>query len=257
MLRPRIIPVLLLRGDGLIKGIKFNHYQYVGDPINAVKIFSEKKADEILFLDIDASREHRIISTELVRKVAEESYMPFGVGGGIKTIEDIRKLLGAGAEKVSINTALVESPNLVSEAANKFGSQSIVASIDVKRKWNGAYQIIILSGKKATGLDPIAFAAKMEKLGAGEIMINSIERDGTMQGYDLNIISQIAKSVNIPVIACGGARNIADLRDAIHIGEASAAAAGSLFVFHGPKRAVLISYPSYEDLEWIYQKSGL
>jgi cyclase len=252
MLRPRIIPILLLQGEGLVKGVHFKDYKYVGDPINAVKIFSEKEVDEIIFLDISASKEGRTISPELIQKIADEAYMPFGVGGGIRSIETIRSLLSAGAEKVSLNTAAVETPCLISEAARMFGSQCIVVSIDVKRDLRGNFCVYTRSGLRNTGLDPIKWILDVERLGAGEILLNSIDRDGTMKGYDLDLIMSVTKAVKIPVIVCGGAGKVQDLKDAIHNGNASAAAAGSLFVFHGPKRAVLINTPSTAELETIW-----
>jgi len=238
----------LLRGDGLVKGVKFDKYKYVGDPINAVRIFSEKEVDELLFLDITATQEGRITSPAFVQKIADECYMPFGVGGGIQTVEQARRLLSAGAEKVSINTAAIETPLLITEISESFGRQSLVVSIDVKRKWNGAYRVYTHSGTKDTGLEPVEWAEEVERLGAGELLLNSIDRDGTMKGYDLPLIESITQVTNIPVIACGGANDIQALGAAINVSGASAAAAGSIFVFHGPKRAVLINFPSKEEI---------
>jgi cyclase len=249
LLRPRVIPCLLLRGEGLEKGVRFKNYKYVGDPINAVRIFSEKEVDELLFLDIFATRENRIPLPDFIQRIADESFMPFGVGGGIRTVQDIRRLLSAGAEKVSINTAAVENPPLIKEASEVFGSQSIVVSIDAKQGWSGSYRVYTRAGTNRTKLDPVSWALQVEDLGAGEILLNSIDRDGTMKGYDLDLIKSVTDAVNIPVIACGGAGKAQDLGDAIRIGGAAAAAAGSLFVFHGPKRAVLINFPSSEELE--------
>ena len=243
MIIPRIIPCLLLCNNGLVKGIQFKNYRYVGDPMNAVKIFSEKEADELLFLDITATKAKRITPISIIEKIADECYMPFGVGGGIKTIEEIRSLLHAGAEKVSINTTAVKNPALVKEASSIFGSQSIVVSIDVRKKWNGKYQIYSNCGTEAAKEDLLDFVVKMENYGAGEILINSIERDGTMAGYDIELIRSVANLVSIPVIACGGAGKMQDIADVIDKANASAAAAGSIFVFHGRKRGVLISYP--------------
>ena len=255
MIRPRVIPVLLLRGEGLVKGVQFKDYKYVGDPMNAVKIFSNKEVDELLFLDIFATTEHRPISLDLVRKIADEAYMPFGVGGGIRTVGEIRSLLAAGAEKISLNTTAVENPGLIEETAGFSGSQSVVVSIDIKKDWKGNYQVFTHSGNKPTGLHPVDWAMKAEKLGAGEIMLNCIDRDGTMKGYDLKLIAEVSKAVTIPVIACGGAGKVQDLADAVHVAGASAAAAGSIFVFHGPKRAVLINVPSENELHVVWENS--
>jgi imidazole glycerol-phosphate synthase subunit HisF len=255
MIRPRIIPVLLLRGDGLVKGIQFKDYKYVGDPMNAVKIFSTKEVDELLFLDIFATTENRAISVDLIRKIADEAYMPFGVGGGIRTVGEIKSLLAAGAEKISLNTAAVENPGLIEEAAGFSGSQSVVVSIDVSKNWKGNYQVFTHSGNKPTGLHPLDWAIKAEKHGAGEILLNSINRDGTGKGYDLDLITEVSKAVTIPVIACGGAGKMQDLADAIHVAGASAVAAGSFFVFYGTKRAVLINFPPDGELQLVWKKS--
>lgn len=243
MLRPRVIPCLLLRGEGLVKGVRFSNYKYVGDPINAVRIFSEKEVDELLFLDIMATSENRTVAPNFIQKIADECYMPFAIGGGINSVEQVQDLLGAGAEKVSINTAAIDDPLLIRQVADAFGSQSIVVSIDVKRNWRGLYRVYTHSGKRSTRLDPIDWARTAEQLGAGEILLTSIDNDGRMQGYDHNLIQQVAGAVSIPVIACGGAGTTAHLRSAVIDGKASAVAAGSLFVFYGPKRAVLINFP--------------
>ena len=252
MLIPRVIPCLLLRNNGLVKGSRFNDHKYVGDPINAVRIFSEKEADELIFLDIAASKEKRIISLEFVEKVADECFMPFAVGGGIKNVEQIRRILYAGAEKVCINSAAVENPTLIKEASDQFGVQSIVVSIDVKKKLFSKPRVYIHNGRKKTEYEPVTFARKMEEMGAGEILITSINCEGTMNGYDLDLIREVADGVDIPVIAAGGAGKIDDFKDAVNTGHASAVCAGSLFVFHGPKRAVLITFPERKTLEQLF-----
>jgi cyclase len=256
MLRPRVIPILLLRGEGLVKGIQFKDYRYVGDPMNAIKIFNEKEVDELIFLDILATKENRIPRLDYIGKIADECYMPFGVGGGIKNVEEIRRILYAGAEKVSINTAAVENPALIKEAANQFGSQSVVVSIDVKKRWGGSNNVYTHAGSKQTKLEPVRWAVRAAELGAGEILLNSIDRDGMMQGYDLELIAQVASAVDVPVIACGGAGKVEDLGEAVYRGGASAVAAGSMFVFHGRKRAVLINYPTQEELEDVFGQTG-
>jgi imidazole glycerol-phosphate synthase subunit HisF len=248
MFRPRVIPVLLLRNLGLVKSIKFKDYKYIGDPINAVRIFNDLRADELVFLDINASKEKRKISLDFVRKVGDECNMPFSVGGGIRTIEDIREVLMSGAEKVVINTAAVEDPEFIRQASEEFGSSTIVVCIDVRKKFFGDNIVCIYSGSKSTTYDPADYARLMAEKGAGEILIQSISNDGMMQGYDLNLISEISNAVTIPVIACSGAGNIQDLKQAIVMGNASAVAAGSLFVYFGPRRAVLINYPNKEEL---------
>jgi cyclase len=251
MLGVRVIPSLLLKGKGLVKGVKFKDHSYVGDPINAVHIFNEKEVDELVFLDITATSEGRTIGLDVVKNIADECYMPFAVGGGIKTVEQIREILYAGAEKVIINTAAIENPDLVKEASEVFGSQSIVVSIDVDKKMFKCYQVVTNSGKKSTGKNPVDLAMDMEAAGAGEILLTSIDMEGSMQGYDLELIKQVADAVNIPVIASGGAGALEDFKEAVDAC-ASAVSAGSMFVFHGPRRAVLINYPSKSELENLF-----
>ncbi len=251
MIRPRVIPALLLQGQGLVKTVKFKNPTYLGDPINIVRIFNDKEVDELVFLDITATNENRPPSFEMLANITSECFMPLGYGGGIRNMEDVQELLGIGIEKVILNTSAVENPALVRSVADYAGSSSVVISMDVKKILLGKYETYIRSGKKNTGLDPVKHAVEMEKQGAGELFINSIDRDGTMQGYDLDLIKRVTDAVSIPVVACGGAGKLQDLADAINIGGASAAAAGSLFVFQGPLRGVLISYPSQNDLKRI------
>lgn len=244
----RVIPVLLLRGQGLVKTTKFRDPKYVGDPINAVRIFNEKEVDELAILDISATAEARDPPFDLLQDIAGEAFMPMAYGGGLNSIEQIRRIFSLGFEKVIINSASFRNMGLISEAASIFGSQSIVCSVDLKKNWLGQAELVSQSGKKRerVGLRQHLMAA--EKAGAGEILVNSVDRDGTMSGYDLNIIRQVADTVSVPVIACGGAGSIDHFADAIKIGGASAVAAGSLFVFVGPHRAVLINYPDRDVL---------
>jgi imidazole glycerol-phosphate synthase subunit HisF len=247
MFRPRVIPVLLLKGDGLVKTVKFSTPKYLGDPINAVRIFNDLEADELIFLDILASMEKRTISVELVKQIGDEAYMPFGVGGGISTVKDAMLLINSGAEKVILNTQAFYDPRLIESIADQLGSQSVVVSIDVKKNWLGKYQVFVKSGKEKTAINPVEFARRSADSGAGEIIINSIDRDGMMEGYDLDIITEISQAVNIPVVACGGAGLLADFKNG-HQAGAHAVAAGSMFVFHGPRRAVLVNYPEKQEL---------
>jgi cyclase len=248
MIRPRVIPCLLLRNEGLVKTVKFKDPKYLGDPINIVRIFNDKEVDELVFLDILATVENRPPNFELLGKITSECFMPLGYGGGIRTLEDVKKLLAIGVEKIVLNTSAVENPSLIRAAADYAGSQAVVISIDVKKTMFGKYEVCTRAGKKGTGLDPVKFAVEMEKQGAGELFLNAIDRDGTMQGYDLELVRRVADSVTVPVVACGGAGNIQHLAEAIQAG-ASAAAAGSMFVFQGPLRGVLISYPAQEELK--------
>ena len=254
MFLPRIIPVLLLKGKGLVKTIRFKEPKYIGDPINAVKIFNDLKADELIFLDITATKEGRSVSVDLVKDIGDEAFMPFGVGGGIHNIEQIENLLKAGAEKVAINSEATLKPKLIEEAARVFGSQSIVICLDIKKSLFGKYECWIKSGTKNTGKDPIAQAKIAENYGAGELMINSIDQDGVMKGYDIKLINSIADIVSIPVVACGGAGNLEHLREGYLAGNAHALAAGSMFVFHGPRRAVLINYPTKVEMKKLLNK---
>lgn len=251
-MRIRVIPTLLLHNGGLIKSIKFKDYQYVGDPINAVKIFNEKEVDEIALIDINATSEGRSPNIDQITKIAGEAFMPMSYGGGISNIEQIKEILYNGIEKIIINTAAHVNPNLISEAARLFGSQSVVVSIDVKKNIFSGYKVFIRNGSKNTGLTPSGFAKFAEELGAGEILLNSIDLDGTFKGYNINLIKEVSENVSIPVIAIGGAASVSDFKKAIAAG-ASAVAAGSMLIFQGPHRAVLISYPSQKELEHLIQ----
>jgi imidazole glycerol-phosphate synthase subunit HisF len=251
MFRPRVIPVLLLYKKGLVKSIRFKNYRYIGDPINAVKIFNDLKADELVFLDILASKEKRSISLDFVRKVGEEANMPFAVGGGVNSIDLIRNIINAGAEKVILNTAAVRNPDLILKASEMFGSSTIVVCIDVKRNFFGKERTWIMNAKKSTGYNPVDFALMMEAKGAGELIIQSVERDGSYTGYDIKLINEISRAVKIPVIALGGAGVINDLKLGYTLGYANGLAAGSMFVYQGPRRGILINYPTLKELSKI------
>lgn len=247
MLIPRVIPCLLLKGTGLVKTVRFADPKYVGDVINAVKIFNDKEVDEIILLDIEAHSGRGRIEWDLVNKTASEAFMPMCYGGGVTSIDEIKRLFRAGCEKVSINTAAFENPRLLESAARAFGSQSIVAGIDVKKDFLGRYRVVSHGGEKKQAKDVVEWARAVERAGAGEILLNSVDRDGTQSGYDLELVKQVANAVSVPVIACGGAGKVQHFADAIASG-ASAVAAGSLFVFRGPHRAVLITYPERAEL---------
>ena len=251
MFRPRIIPVLLLKNKGLVKSVSFKNHRYIGDPINAVKIFNDLKADELVFLDIMASRENRSVSIEFVKNVGEEANMPFAVGGGITELEQIKAIIAAGAEKVMINTKAALEPDFVKSASETFGSSTIVVCIDVKQKFLGKEQTWIINGSKPTGVRPVEFAQQVEELGAGEIIIQSIELDGTMKGYDIAMIRKISEAVRIPVVALGGAGNIHHMKEAFIEAYANGLAAGSMFVYHGARNGILINYPEKAEIESI------
>ena len=249
VLQTRVIPCLLLSNKGLVKTVKFKDPKYVGDPINAIRIFNEKEVDELVFLDIDATKTNRKISMALIAQIASECFMPLAVGGGISSLEEAKEIMNTGVEKIVINSSAVSNPGLISSVAKVFGSQSVVASIDAKKKLFGNYEVMTHGGSKPTGLNPAEWAQQLESLGAGELFINSIDKDGTMQGYDLELISKVAELISIPVIACGGAGKLEDFGDAVKNSKVSAVAAGSMFVFYGPHRAVLINYPNRNELE--------
>ena len=245
--RPRIIPTLLIDDRDLIKTVQFGKRTYLGDPVNAVKIFNRKGIDELSILDIGASKNNREPDYEILKDIASEAFMPLSYGGGITTLDQVHELLKIGYEKVVLNTALVRNPELITKSAEQFGSQSIVASIDVKRL-NSEYRCFISDGVEETKWNPVDLAREAERLGAGEIIINSIDNDGMMMGYDIDLVKSVADSVNIPVIAIGGAGGINDLKAVLHDGHAHAAAGGSMFVYYGRLKAVLITAPSEKEL---------
>jgi cyclase len=249
MLKTRVIPCLLLRGAGLVKTTRFKDPKYVGDPTNAIKIFNDKEVDELVLLDITATREGRRPSFATIEEVASECFMPLAYGGGLASVDDARRILKLGVEKVVFNTATWRSPDVVRDAAREFGAQAVVASIDVRRKLFGRHEVFVEGGTRGTGVDPVDYARRMEDIGCGEIFLTSIDRDGTMKGYELDLIASVAAKVRIPVIAAGGAGTVADFGAAVREGGAAAVAAGAMFVFHGPHRAVLITYPGQAELE--------
>ena len=250
----RIIPCLLLRNKGLVKTIKFRDSTYVGDPVNTVRIFNEKEVDEIFFLDIDATRSKKEPPYSLISDIASECFMPFAYGGGIQSLHQIDRIVKSGAEKVIINSAAFIVKNFISEAVKQFGSSTIAVSVDVKKDFLKGHMVYINGGTTRTGKTPVSYTKEIENEGAGEILINSIDRDGTMEGYDIDLIKSVSANVSLPVIACGGAGSMNDFRLAFKEGGASAAAAGSFFVFHGKRRAVLITYPSYSEINSIFEE---
>jgi imidazole glycerol-phosphate synthase subunit HisF len=248
----RIIPCLLLRNNGLVKTVKFKESTYIGDPINTVKIFNEKEVDEIFFLDIDATKSNKEPPYELIHNIASECFMPFAYGGGIHSLQQIEKIIKSGAEKIIINSHAYLQKNFIKEAVHKFGSSTIAVSIDVKKEFLRGNTVYIKGGTLSTGKNPVDYAKEIENEGAGEILINSIDRDGVMEGYDIELIKSISETIRIPIIACGGAGKLDDFSLAVKQGGASAAAAGSFFVFHGKRRAVLITYPSYSEISKLF-----
>jgi cyclase len=257
MLQHRVIPTLLLKNTGLVKTKKFKKPTYIGDPINAVKIFNDKGVDEIVFLDITKTLKKEVPNYELIEEIANECFVPFAYGGGIKSLDSIRRILKLGAEKVVLNSITFYNPELITEAKNIFGSQSIVVSIDYKKNFFGVNKVYIENGKKNTGFSPLEYALKMEELGAGEIFMNSIEREGTRTGYDIDVLKLVSNSLSIPVIASGGANSIEDMKKVINQSNVSAVAAGSMFVYYGDKDGVLINYPDRTEISSLNQANHL
>lgn len=253
MHRIRVIPALLLKNEGLVKTIKFKDPRYVGDPRNAVKIYNEKEVDELALLDVSAGVDGKGPNFQMIEEIASECFMPLCYGGGITTLAQINKLFSIGVEKIALNTVLHSNADIVKEAVNKYGSQSILASIDVKKNFFGKYEVVTSSGRNNTKKDPVKFAVQMQELGVGEVLLNSIDRDGTMKGYDLDLVSSVASALDIPLIACGGAGSLNDMREVIKMTKVSAVAAGSMFIYHGKHNAVLINYPNQVEIKKIYE----
>jgi cyclase len=247
MKRARVIPVLLVRGSGLYKSVRFGQEKYVGDPINAIRVFNEKEVDELIILDVLATEERRGPRLDDVRDWASECFMPVCYGGGVTTLDEMERLFQAGVEKVALNAAAAENPELVREAARAFGSQSVIAAVDVRKGWFGGHHVVTHRGRKKLAESPAGYVMRLRDLGAGEILLQSVDRDGTGTGYDLELVRDIVHRVDVPVVAIGGAGEVRHLREALAAG-ASAVAAGSMFVFHGKHRAVLITYPDAETL---------
>jgi cyclase len=255
MLRHRVIPVLLLQNDGLVKTKQFGESVYLGDPLNAINIFNDKEVDELIFLDIDATRYNKPIDFELIKDITQECFMPFGYGGGIKTLQDIEKLFQVGVEKIILNSSLTNK-ELIRQSVEIFGSQSIVASVDIKKDINNNYGVYSYLTKKFITNNVVNYIQELELQDIGELFINNIDKDGMQNGYDIELMRLLSTSVNVPVVACGGAGNLNDLKQLINKTKISAVAAGSLFVFYGVHNAVLITYPKYDELEKILEKKN-
>lgn len=252
MLNPRVIPSLLLSKGGLVKTLRFAAPKYVGDPINAVRIFNDKEVDELMVLDIDATKKGRGPDFELIEQLAGECFMPLCYGGGIRSFDDARTLFGLGVEKVAIQSAFLEDPSVLRRIASHAGEQAVVASIDVENNWLGKQKVRASTGVRPRSSDWRLLLREAVANGAGEVLLTSVERDGTMKGMDLPLIEEASRSIEVPFIAAGGAGSLADISAAVAAG-ADAVAAGAYFVFHGPHRAVLITYPRYEELKALWQ----
>lgn len=247
MYRPRIIPVLLLKNNGLVKSLQFRDYTYIGDPINAVRIYNELEADEVIFLDIEATKKGKCIDVQLVRDIGEEANMPFGVGGGISSLDQIEQLIHAGAEKVVICTQAIKKPEFVREASDAFGSSTISVCLDFGKTLFGKTKLFSDAGKKSHGINTIDFAKQMEDYGAGELIIQSIDFDGKMNGYNQDISIEIARNVSIPVTILGGAGSLSDIQVLNEKFTFNGYAAGSMFVYQGKERGILINYPTVSE----------
>lgn len=249
MLRTRVMPCLLLERGRLVKTVRFKDPAYIGDPANAIKIYNEKEVDELIVVDISASVQAREPEYEVLSELTDECFMPLCYGGGIRNLEQAKRLFSLGIEKLAINSYAAERPEFLTEIADIYGSQAVVLSMDVKKSWLGKYSVRTRSGSLSVSSDPVEYAKKMEGYGAGEILLNSIDRDGTWQGFDVDLIQMISNSVSVPVIAIGGAGNINHFAPAVEKGGASALALGSMAVYQGQDRGVLINFPLRSEIE--------
>jgi len=252
MLSVRVIPSLLLKGQGFVKGKKFRDHKYIGDPINSIRIFNEKQADEILILDISCTLNGTAPNFELLSELSSQAFMPLSYGGGITSLEQVEKLFKIGFEKVVLNSIVFQNPNFISEAVSIAGSSSVVVSMDVKKNFFGKYDIFSHSGSKKQAIDPLEFAKKVEQLGAGELIVCNIDREGTRFGYDVTFLHKIVTQVSVPVIASGGAGSLNDFQIAVKNARVAAVSAGAFFVFHGKHDAVLIQYPEYKSINKLF-----
>ncbi len=249
MLKARVIPCLQLIDDSLVKTVKFDNHGYIGDPINTVRIFNELEVDELCFLDIRASVQNREPNIELLHQIADECFMPLSYGGGVRSFEVAQKILSIGFEKIVLNTCAYRTPNVVKKISEHFGTQAVIGSIDVKKSMWGKYHVYINDGTEKLSIDPVQWAQKLEELGAGELLVTSIDRDGTWSGYDIDIVKKISQSVKVPVIANGGAGNVKHIGDVVKNGHASAAALGSMVVYQKKGMGVLVNFPDKHLLE--------
>lgn len=253
MLFKRVIPCLLLKNGALVKTVRFKKPKYIGDAINTVRIYNQKEVDELIFLDINATANGKKPCFELIKHISQECFMPFSYGGGIQSIDDVGCLFSLGVEKISINSSAMKDYGFISEISKIYGAQSVIVSIDAKKDFWGNYKVYTDNGRKKSKLSPVKYAKIAEDHGAGEILLTSIEEDGTMKGFDIKMIKAVTEAVSIPVIACGGAGCVGDLEKAILLGNASAVAAGSLFVYQNTNRSVLINFPDRNELKTVIE----
>lgn len=254
MLIPRLIPALLLSNGGLVKTQRFKNPKYVGDPINAIRIFNEKEVDELMVLDIGATKEKREPDYDLIEQIAGECFMPLAYGGGVRTVEQAQRIFASGVEKICIQSAALDNLQFVRVLADRFGSQSIMVSLDIKKNWMGRSQVFAAAQGKPLSTDWLQLLSDLVCSGAGEVLLNAVDKDGTLSGPDLELIRQASHHVEVPLIAVGGVSSLSDIKSVLESG-ASAVAAGAFFVYHGPHRAVLITYPKYNQLEPLFKKN--
>ncbi len=251
MLRTRVIPVLLMRHESLVKTVRFRNFTYVGDPCNTVRIYNELEVDELLFLDITASREGRGPNMKVLAEIANECFMPLGYGGGIHSLDQAKAVFDIGFEKVAVNSHATEHPAIISEIAEHYGSQAVIASIDAQVGFFGGHTVRILSGRRNTKISPVSWALEVEKRGAGEILLTSIDREGTWQGFDLDLVRHVTDAVSLPVIAHGGAGSIEHIGQVVKQAHASAVGLGSMVVFQKLGMGVLVNFPEKKLLQEI------
>jgi len=254
MLQKRVIPALLLRDDALVKTVRFDKPGYIGDPVNTVRIFNELEVDELVFLDITATNENRAPNLRILREIADECFMPLGYGGGLNNFDTVQSIFEIGFEKVILNSVMHSRPEFVIEIADHYGNQAVVGSIDVKKNFWGNYEVWSHSGKRNTKKDPVSWAQELEKLGAGEILLTSIDREGTWSGFDLQLTQKIADAVNVPVIASGGAGSLIHIKEVVSEGRASSVALGSMVVYQQKGMGVLVNFPDYDELQSMINK---
>jgi cyclase len=245
-----------LHKGGLYKTEKFKNPTYIGDPINAIKIFNEKEVDELLFIDIDATLDNKEPNYKMIEDIASECFMPLCYGGGVKNVAQMKKIYALGVEKISLSSSAVLNSELIKEASNMFGDQSVIVTVDIKKDFWGKKKVFINNGTKNTKLNPIDFILKVEKLGAGEIVINSVDNDGVMKGYDLELLKEVKSNTKVPIIALGGAGNLSHIKAAFDVSKVDAVACGSMFVYQGPLKGVLINYPPYRQIKEILEMNS-
>lgn len=256
MLIPRVIPVLLMDETGLVKGENFDNRKYVGDPVNAVRIFNEKEADELTLIDVSITSRGLGLNYSLIEEIASEAFMPVAYGGGITSAHQAEKLFRLGVEKVIVNTAFFEKRDLITDCVNIAGSQSVIVSVDVRKTLLGRYEVVTHNGAKKTGCDPVNYATSAQDCGAGEILLTSVDREGTGKGLDIELIKRVTSVLDVPVVAHGGVGCLDHIKQGVSLGHASAVAVGSFFTFHGKHRAVLLTYPGYDEFQKLFSEDS-